>query len=389
MSKTIIDLLKVLVCTPSQVAVNDTQKIVHQLSRWLSHHNVSYDILGPIGRPRALVINPPRNGRDETLLLNACLDTAPVGDLTQWKTAPFGGVEKDGWLYGRGSADSKAAVAIFSELAATIKLGSKGRRRISIVFDCDEHSGKFGGIKEYTARFGFPKYCAIGYPGAHKIIAGSRGFYRTTITLRGNLGHSGSGAVPSEKATQKLARIIDQIETLGSKQLASPGEFPIGPRGSITWIHTGTRTFSITASKIECGIDIRLTPEFGPSAAKAFLDDIVANIERDFGHEHSSNLSLANCWPAFLTPSGSLLPNLLQSSALQVLGTAPPLAVSGPSNIGNFLSMHGTEVLAGFGVEYKRIHGPDECVKLTSIKSIRDVYALAGKTFLANISSDG
>lgn len=384
--KNSMGLLRSLVETPSQVAVNDLSQVLRVLSDWLTKHNVSHIAIGP-GKKNAIVINPPNDEHDDVLVLNACLDTAPVGDVSQWHQAPFGAMEVNGWLYGRGSADSKAAVAIFSEIARTQALLSSKRfqgkvRRVTIVFDCDEHSGRFGGIKSYTSRFGFPKFCAIGYPGLDKIVSGSRGFYRTIVTLRGTLAHAGSGTIPDELATAKLQRFLGELDALSHRSKPQNCEFPLGPRASCTWIRTGVRSFSVTPSKIECGVDIRLTPDFDPNAASNFLETVLTNIARDFGEEHSSILSLPTCWPAYRTPNSTLLPQLVQSAATDILGRTPDFVVSGPSNIGNFLAMHGTEVLSGFGVDYQRIHGPDECIRVSSVSDVFRIYSLAVKNYV-------
>lgn len=380
-----VEFLRQLVAIPSQAGSDDPAAIVQAVGAWLAENGVRFQRLGTARNPRALVINPPTQ---EVLLLNACLDTAPVGDLAQWTYSPFGAAEHEGWLHGRGSADSKAAVAIFSEIAKAIPLTARepvnGRlRRVTIVFDGDEHSGRFGGIKAYTAKFGFPAFCAIGYPGPRHIVVGSRGFYRTVLTLRGALGHSGSGSVPAELAMAKLQRLLAGLEKVREQGAADGENFPPRPRASVTWIRTGARTYALTPAKIECGIDIRLTPGFGREAAGRFLDELLADIARETGEVHASSLGPVNCWPAFRTPDGALLPRLLQSCAREALGHAPEFSVSGPSNIGNYLAMHGTQVVSGFGAEYQRLHGPDECVKLDSIPGIHAAYALAVRRFLA------
>lgn len=382
-----VEFLRQLVAIPSQAGSDDPAAIVQAVGAWLVENDVHHQRLGTARNSRALVINPPTQASDEVLLLNACLDTAPVGDPAQWQYPPFGAVEHEGWLYGRGSADSKAAVAIFSEVARTIPLTARqprdGRlRRITIVFDNDEHSGRFSGIKAYTAKFGFPAFCAIGYPGPRHIVVGSRGFYRTVLTLRGALGHSGSGSVPAELAMAKLQRLLAGLEKVREQGTLADEYFPLQPRASLTWIRTGARAYTLTPAKIECGLDIRLTPGFGREAAARFLDELLADIARETGAAHASTRGKVICWPAYRTPDDALLPRLLQSCAREALGHAPEFSVSGPSNIGNYLAMHGTQVVSGFGVEYQRIHGPDEGVKLDSIPGIHAAYALAVRRFL-------
>lgn len=380
-----------LIRTPSQVAVDDLTHVIKTVRNHLEEQHIEYALVGPERKPLAIVINPPIHETDQVLVLDACLDTAPVGDLSQWKESPFAATVRDGWMYGRGSADSKAAVAIFAELAKAEMLVSKtkhhGRsRRVTIVFDCDEHSGKFGGIKAYTKKYGFPEFCAIGYPGIHSIVSGSRGFFRTVVTLRGQMAHPGSGKVPHELAINKLNCLLSELEEVNRTARDSSKEFPLGPRASVTWIRTGVRSFSVTPSKIECGIDLRLTPSFDPNAASAFLEKILNLIAVRGGDEHPSTMSTPNCWPAFKTPDTALLPSLLHAAASKVLDQTPNFIVSGPSNIGNYLAMHGTEVLSGFGVDYKNIHGPDERVRLSSIADVYAIYVDVTRNYLSGIT---
>lgn len=52
--------------------------------------------------------------------LDACVDTAPYGDETAWSFPSACGDIVDGWLRGRGSADSTLAAAMFCHIAADL-----------------------------------------------------------------------------------------------------------------------------------------------------------------------------------------------------------------------------------------------------------------------------
>ena len=45
-------------------------------------------------------------------------DVVPVGDLSSWTIGPFSAELSGGYLFGRGAADMKGAIAAFSEAAA-------------------------------------------------------------------------------------------------------------------------------------------------------------------------------------------------------------------------------------------------------------------------------
>ena len=64
----------------------------------------------------------------------------------------------------------------------------------------------------------------------------------------------------------------------------------------------------------------------------------------------------------------------LQHSAWRRLGRQVPLAVCGPSNVGNHLASCGIEATCGFGVTDKNLHAPNECIEVSTIKVVYEIY---------------
>ncbi|MFD7663746.1 hypothetical protein [Streptomyces sp. NPDC059788] len=88
------------------------------LEDWLARRGLPHRRLrDDAGCPVGLLVEIAGGRPGEWWALDACVDTAPYGDATAWSFTPSSGEVRDGWLLGRGSADSKLAAAMFCHIA--------------------------------------------------------------------------------------------------------------------------------------------------------------------------------------------------------------------------------------------------------------------------------
>jgi acetylornithine deacetylase/succinyl-diaminopimelate desuccinylase-like protein len=167
--------------------------------------------------------DPDRPG----LCVHGHLDVVPA-NAVDWQVDPFGGVERDGCLWGRGAVDMKDMVAMILACVRDLaRTGTVPPRDLLFVFFADEEAGGdlgshfmvkehpevFAGISEAISEVGGYSVTVEDAQGVEKraylLQTAEKGIAWLRLTATGRAGH---GSVPNpDNAIVHLAQAIERI----------------------------------------------------------------------------------------------------------------------------------------------------------------------------------
>jgi succinyl-diaminopimelate desuccinylase len=221
-------------------------------------------------------------GAKETLVIYTHVDVVPTGD--DWSTDPFRMVLEEGRAYGRGTSDSKGAVAgLIAALRALLKNG-KPKYNLSILLTTDEEVGGYSGLC-FFADQGLIKgdymLCMDGF--CDDLVIGSNGIVTWEVTVHGKSAHSGSSFL-GINALEKSLPVMEALMTLkkavqsrrstlrASSALEAIGIENLMPILNITMINAGIKE-NIVPDRCVLRGDRRVIPE-------ETMGDAMAEIEK-------------------------------------------------------------------------------------------------------------
>jgi succinyl-diaminopimelate desuccinylase len=372
----IVQLASRLVATPSCGGIDPPQAVLGIVHAWLADNHLKPRLLRDgEGKDVAVLVEIAGAAPGPVLCLDACIDTAPAGDLDQWTEPPFCGAVRGRRLLGRGAADSKSGVAILAHVVRHLAGTSIPRGSVHVLFDADEHTGRFGGVRAYLDSIARPPDgVSLGYPGNDCIVVGSRGFLRARLHFTGKAAHSGEVERTGVNALNKAAAFALKVAASTFPE-THDAAFAFGPAATVTHL-SGGEGFSVVPDHATCNIDIRLTRAFDGDKAMRWLEEIVRAVDGQ------SRIETIDHWPAYLVELDHGLVRSFSAAAERAFGRRVPADVCGPSNIGNLLAARGVPTICAPGVSFGNMHAANEWADIESIAPVYAMYCDAALRFL-------
>ena len=342
--------------------------------------------------PRINVIGRLGDSPRPLLHFNGHFDVVPVGD--GWTVDPFGGVVRDGKIFGRGTTDQKAGIAAsIYAVEAIRRAGVRLRGSIEQSGTVDEESGGFGGMA-YLAEHGYVNrgrtdYVIITEPlNVDRVCLGHRGVYWFEVATLGRIAH-GSMPFLGLSAISKMGEFIAAIENelkpaLHRKTTAMPVEPPEARHASININSVsggqpanGFQTPCV-AHRCQAIFDRRVLLEEPMEEVRAEIFGILDRIAKrdpDFRYELKELMTVL----PIQTDAASRLVKTMAGAVRDVRGNEPPLIASpGTYDQKHVMRLGFVEQCIAYGPGILHLsHQPDEYCRLDHLVDGAKAMALA------------
>lgn len=244
--------------------------------RYLSGLGVTCELMHNAERSKANLyarLGPAGSGG---VMLSGHSDVVPVDGQT-WTVPPFALTERDGKLYGRGTADMKGFLACM--LAAVPHfLAQPLRQPLHLAISYDEEVGCLGVrslVEALAQRSDRPAICLIGEPTELRPVLGHKGKLAMRCEVQGAACHS-AYAPQGVNAIEYAAKLIQRLTVIGER-LAAPERQDARFDPPFTTVQTGVihggRALNIVPDACSFDFEVRTLPQ---EDAQQVAEELVA-----------------------------------------------------------------------------------------------------------------
>ncbi len=298
------------------------------------------------------------------------VDVVPPGPTDRWTSDPFAAAVRGGYLYGRGAADMKTAVAAMVTAAERIAAAAPTGGSLAVLLTSDEEGDGLHGtravVETLAGRGETLDACIVGEPTSTAVLGdtvknGRRGSLTGVLRVEGvqcHIAYPERGRNPIHDALPALAALVAERWDEGNDYFP-PTSFQISS------IQAGAGAENLIPGELTVGFNFRFSPASTAEGLQERVDEILASHGLVFG------IRWKLTGAPFLTARGPLT-DVLESSIRQVVGRAPVLSTSGGTSDGRFLATVSREVVE-FGPVNDTMHKIDERVRVADIGPLSEI----------------
>ena len=261
------------------------------------------------------------------IVLSGHTDVVPV-DGQAWSVPPFELTERDGKLFGRGTADMKGYIACVLALVPEL-VKADLRRPVHIALSYDEEVGCLGVrslLKVLEQRPLKPMLCIIGEPTGLKPVLGHKGKLAMRCDVHGEACHS-AYAPYGVNAIEHAAELIGELGRIGQR-LRDTRDARFDPPFSTvqTGVMSGGKALNIVPADCRFDFEIRALPSQDPGEVadqlKAYAEQQVLPRMQAVSAQSAIRFTELSAYPGLVTDERSQAAQLIAAfSGSQEFGT--------------------------------------------------------------------
>jgi len=377
----LIELTQELVKTPSENPPGDERGVSGVVSERLEALGFNVELVESEPRRVNTLGRLEGSGGGMKFLFNGHYDTVPIGNLDFWSVDPFGGLVKEGRIYGRGSGDMKGAIASAIVAAKALDeagIGLKGDFMIHGVAD-EETYGRYGTRFLVEKGYVTPRNVDMAVVGEGSMKDGRihartavRGQIRVKLLAKGRSAHS-SRPEAGVNAVLKMSKVLLAIDT-HSFDFPPHHLLPAPTIAPGTVIKGGTKG-NVIPELCEAISDVRTVPGMTVDGVLREIQGIVDGLK-----ELDPELDVEVSSPLNKTPSEIPATHELFRIADEAVRTTvgyelKPVGTSGSNDTSYLTTVAGIPAMA-FGPGGGNAHGADEWTSIEMLVDFAKIYGL-------------
>ncbi|UWF47223.1 acetylornithine deacetylase [Pseudomonas sp. N3-W] len=363
------DLLKTLVAFDTTSRESNLH-LIDFVRDYLAGFDVPCELVYNASRSKANLFATLGPADQPGIVLSGHTDVVPV-DGQPWTVPPFELSEREGKLYGRGTADMKGYIACVLALVPAL-VHAPLRRPVHIALSYDEEVGCLGVrslLKALEQRPVKPMLCIIGEPTELKPVLGHKGKLAMRCDVHGQACHSAYAPL-GVNAIEYAAELIGELGRIG-RRLQAPEHHDKRFDPPFSTVQTGVicggKALNIVPADCRFDFEIRALPSHDPSEVaqqlQAYAEQQVLPRMRAVSEQSAIHFSELSTYPGLATDAHSEAAQLIaEFSGSRAFGT-----VAFGTEGGLFDAAGIPTVVCGPG-SMEQGHKPDEFVSLEQLE---------------------
>ena len=302
-------------------------------------------------------------------------DVVPPGNTSDWTVNPFKPTVKNNHLIGRGANDMKSSIACFvSAVSKFLKDNSKFSGSISFLITGDEEGYAINGTRKVVEYLKKKRekinFCIVGEPTnpnklGEMIKIGRRGSLTGKIEISGVQGHV---AYP-HLLNNPINTLINICKELKEKKLDNGNKNFQPSNLEFTSINVDNKAHNVIPAKAKAQFNIRYNNFHTANTLKKKINKIVKKLCKKnkcaFKIEYLAN------GDSFLTKPGKTI-YMAKRIIKKVTKNNPKFSTTGGTSDARFIKK--IAPCLEFGLVNKTMHKVDECVSITDLKKLTNIY---------------